>query len=328
MRAVVIEGTRGIESLFLREVSEPVAAGDRVLVRVRAAGINRADLMQAMGTYPAPAGAPADVPGLEFAGTVEALGAECAGGLKVGDRVFGIVGGGGLAEKVVVPERMAARVPDRLDWAEAGAVPEAFLTAHDALTERGRARPGERVLIHAVAGGVGLAAAQIAKAMGCVVIGTSRTAAKRERVVGELGIDAAVDPKGADWPDRVLEATGGRGVDVVIDHVGASTWEGNLRCLATLGRVVVVGLLGGSKVSVDLRALMDRRATMVGTVLRARPVEEKIAATRAFAARVVPWLERGIVRPVVDAVYGLDQVREAVGRMASNAGFGRVVVVM
>jgi putative PIG3 family NAD(P)H quinone oxidoreductase len=315
-----------MESLFVREVPEPEAVGDRVRVRVRAAGVNRADLMQALGRYPAPVGAPADVPGLEFAGEVERVGAECTGGWRVGDRVFGIVGGGGLAEKVVVPEGMAVRVPDRLRWEEAGAVPEAFLTAHDALVERGRVRPGERVLVHAAAGGVGLAAAGLARAMGCYVVGTSRTAAKREHLVREGYVDRAVDPTQGDWPEEVVEATGGRGVDVVIDHVGASAWEGNLRCLAMLGRVVVVGLLGGVKVSCDLRALMDRRATVVGTVLRARPLEEKIMATRAFAERVVPWLERGVVRPVVDAVYELDQIREAVARMASNEGFGRVVV--
>lgn len=322
MRAVVVSGPG---SLAVREVPPPEPRGDEVRVRVVAAGINRADLMQARGHYPAPPGAPADLLGLEYAGEVESLGPDCNGPLRVGDRVFGIVGGGGLAELVVTHERLAVRIPDNLDYDQAAAVPEVFLTAHDALETRGRLRPGERVLIHAVGGGVGSAAAQIAHAMGCTVFGTSRTADKL-RLASGLGLDVGIDAGREDVAAVVRDRTGGEGVHVVLDHLGGPAWEANVECLATLGRLVIVGLLAGSKAQVDLRALMRKRLTVVGTTLRARPLEEKIAATRRFADSVVPWLGRGLVRPVVDRAYPLDEVHAAQARLESNAGLGKVVL--
>ena len=325
MRALVATGSDG--TIEVREVPAPEPRGAEIRVRVRAAGINRADLMQARGHYPAPPGAPADLLGLEYAGEVEGLGPGCLGPLKVGDRVFGIVGGGGLAEFVTTHERLAVPIPPNLDFEQAAAVPEAFLTAHDALETQGRARPGERVLIHAVGGGVGSAAAQLAHAMGCLVLGTSRTAEKRARAA-EFGVDHGLDTNRADWPEEVKRLTGGEGVDVLIDHLGGPAWGANVEALANRGRVVFVGLLAGAKAEVDLRALMRKRLTVVGTTLRARPLEEKIAATRRFAATVVPWLARGLVRPIVDRAYPLDEVAEAQARMEGDASFGKIVLVL
>jgi putative PIG3 family NAD(P)H quinone oxidoreductase len=295
------------------------------LVRVRASGINRADLMQARGHYPAPPGAPSDVPGLEFAGEVDVLGPDCTGPLKVGDRVYGIVGGGGLAEYVVCPERMAVLIPASLDFRGAAAVPEVFMTALDALETQAGLRPGERVLIQAATGGVGTAAVQLAHAMGCTVFGTSRTAEKLEWARA-LGLDVGIDTTREDITLVVDRETRGDGVHVVIDHVGAPAWDGNLKVLADRGRLVLVGLLGGSRASVDLSTILRKRIKVVGTTLRARPLHEKIAVTRRFAECVSPWLERALVRPVVDRVYPLNEVREALERVESNAGFGKVVL--
>jgi NADPH2:quinone reductase len=327
MRAVVATGQPGVEAIAVREVPEPGPRGAEVRVRVRAAGINRADLMQARGHYPAPPGAPEDLLGLEYAGEVESIGPGCLGLHKVGDRVFGIVGGGGMAEFVVTHERLAVPIPTNLEFEQAAAVPEVFLTAHDAIETQGRARPGERVLIHAVGGGVGSAAAQVASAMGCTVFGTSRTAEKLERMA-EYGVDHGILTSRDDWPEEVNRLTGDAGVDVLIDHLGGPSWEANVEALGMRGRLVVVGLLAGSKAQVDLRTLMRKRLTVVGTTLRARPIEEKIAATRRFASSVVPWLERGRVRPIVDRVFPLDQVGEAQKRMESNASFGKIVLVL
>ncbi|MDG3007329.1 NAD(P)H-quinone oxidoreductase [Paludisphaera mucosa] len=325
MKAVVIKGKGGPEVLEVVDVATPEARGEQVLVRVHAAALNRADLLQAKGMYPAPAGAPADIPGLEFAGVVEALGPDVHDAVQVGDRVFGIVAGGAQAEYLTTHPRMLAKIPDALDYEAAAAVPEAFLTAHDALITQGRLEPGESVLIHAAGSGVGTAAVQIARAMGCSVLGTSRTADKLEKAKA-LGLDfAIVNPSGA-FADEVKRHTGGEGVQVILDLLGARALAENLAAVARRGRIVVVGLLTGAKTEIDLNALLARRAAIIGTTLRARPLEEKIAATRLFAAHVVPWLERGVVKPVIDSTFALDDVRKAHERMASNEGFGKVVL--
>lgn len=327
MRAVVIAKTGGPEALEVREVPRPELRGDRILVRVRASGMNRADTMQSRGLYPPPPGEPTEIPGLEFAGEVEAKGPDAIGPLKEGDRVFGIVGGGGLAEYVCVPERVAVPIPTNLDWTAAAAVPEVFLTAFDALDQQADLCSGEAVLIHAVGGGVGSAALQIAHAMGCPTFGTARTASKLERAK-EFGLDIGIDTSAEDFASIIRDLTGGKGVPVIIDHIGAAYLSKNLDALAMRGRLVVVGLLGGRKAEVDLLALMSKRARIVGTTLRARPIEEKIAATRRFADRVVPWLERGLVRPIVERAFPIDQVQEAARFMESNEGFGKVVLTM
>ncbi|HEV3163938.1 MAG TPA: zinc-binding dehydrogenase, partial [Isosphaeraceae bacterium] len=259
------------------------------------------------------------------AGEVVALGPGVTGALKINDRVFGIVGGGGYAEYLLTHERMAVPIPANLDFEAAAAVPEAFITAHDALETQGRLLSGERVLIHAVGGGVGSAAVQLAHAMGCTVFGTSRTLEKLADAK-QLGLDVGIDTRHEDFAAIVKAHTNGEGVHVVIDHLGAPALTGNIGALAPLGRLVLVGLLGGSPTSVELGTLMHKRLTIVGTVLRSRPLEEKIAATRRFATQVVPWLERGVVRPVIDQVFSLEDARAAQERMASNLGFGKVVL--
>jgi putative PIG3 family NAD(P)H quinone oxidoreductase len=325
MRAIIITGTGGPEVLEIREVPTPEPRGDQVRVRVRACGVNRADLLQCKGVYPAPPGAPADIPGLEYAGEVDALGPDVVGPLKVGDRVLGIVGGGGQAEYVVTHERLAALIPSNLDFVEAAAVPEAFITAHDALVTQGRVLPGERVLIHAVGSGVGTAAVQIAHAMGCEVWGTSRTADKLEKTK-PLGLDHGIEASQGDFAEKVRASTGGRGVDVVIDLLGGPALEGNMAALAPKGRLVLVGLLGGSQAPLDLNVMLRKRLTIVGTTLRARSLEEKIAVTQRFAAQVVPWLERSLVRPMVDSVFPFEDVRAGFLRLESNQVFGKVVL--
>jgi NADPH:quinone reductase-like Zn-dependent oxidoreductase len=277
--------------------------------------------------YPAPPGSPADIPGLEYAGDVDALGPDVTGPLKVGDRVFGIVGGGGQAEYVLTHERMAVPIPSNLDDLAAAAVPEAFITAHDALLTQGCLDPGGRVLIHAVGSGVGTAAVQVAHAMGCSVFGTSRTAGKLERA-RELGLDQGIDTSTEDFAAVVHSLTEGTGVDVVIDFLGAPALAANLAALRTRGRMVLVGLLGGPAAPLDLNLMLRKRLTIVGTTLRARPIEEKLSATRRFADEVVPWLAREIVRPVVDSVFAFDQVREAQARMESNEVFGKIVLAL
>ncbi len=325
MKAIIITKPGGPEVLEIREVPKPEPQGEQVLIRVRAAGLNRADLMQARGHYPAPPGVPTDIPGLEYAGQIEALGPNTTGPLNVGDRVFGIVSGGGQAEFLVSHERMVARIPDNLDFIEAAAVPEVFLTAHDALETQAGIRAGERVLIHAAGSGVGTAAVQIAHAMGCVVFGTSRTADKLEQAKA-LGLDHAIHGTDEDFAKVILKETAGRGVDVVIDFLGGPALTGNLASLATRGRLVIVGLLGGGKTDIDLATVLRKRLSIVGTTLRARPLEEKIAVTQRFADRVVPWLERGLVRPIVDRVFAFDDVRAAQARLEANLGFGKIIL--
>jgi putative PIG3 family NAD(P)H quinone oxidoreductase len=325
MRAVVITGVGGSEVLEVRDVDRPEPQDAQVRIRVRACGLNRADLLQTRGLYPAPPGVPADIPGLEFAGEVDALGPGVTGPLEVGDRVFGIVAGGAQAEYLVTHERMVVPMPANLDFVHAAAVPEAFLTAHDALVTQGRLGPGERVLIHAAGSGVGTAAVQIAHTMGCTVLGTSRTADKLEKA-RSLGLDVGIETSHEDFSSAVGRHTAGAGVHVVLDLLGAKALAGNLKALTTRGRLVVVGLLGGREASLDLGMLLNKRLTIVGTTLRARPIEQKIAATRLFAGQVVPWLERELVRPVVDSVFPFSAVREAHARVESNQVFGKVIL--
>lgn len=327
MRAVVIVSHGGVEGLEVREVERPVGVtADRVLVRVRAAALNRADVLQRQGHYPAPPGAPRDIPGLEFAGEVAVVGSEVRA-WREGQRVFGITAGGAQAEYVVVPESTLAEIPQNLDWAEAAAVPEAFITAHDALLTQAQLQMGERVLVHAAGSGVGLAAIQLAHATGAIVYGTSRTAEKLERA-RSYGLDEAVavgnDPQ--QFADAVREWTNEAGVDVILDLVGSSYLTANLDALAMRGRLIFVGTTGGARAELDYGIVMRKRLQIIGTVLRARSIEEKARATRLFATHVVPLLAREVVRPVIDKVYSLDEVRAAHERMESNESFGKIVL--
>ncbi len=325
MRAAIITRPGGPEVFEVRDVARPEPGTGEVLVRIRASALNRADLLQREGRYPAPPGWPADIPGMEIAGEVGACG-PATSLWKVGDRVFGIVGGGGNAQFIVTHERTLAAIPENLDWREAAAVPEAFITAHDALVTQAEVRPSERVLIHAVGSGVGLAAVQLARAAGALPLGDARTAAKIERA-RSLGLadGFVVDDIGA-LAQRVTERTNGAGVEIVLDLVGGEYLAASIAAAAPEGRIILIGTMGGRDASLPLGVILGKRLTLRGTVLRARPLEEKIIATRAFAAQVVPLLASGAVRPVVDRVFPLDQIGDAHRYLESNATFGKVVI--
>lgn len=323
MRAVVIPEFGGPEVLRFDSVPDPEPSDGEILVRVRASGVNRADLLQRRGLYPPPPGE-SEVPGLEFAGVVEEVG----GGVtrwREGDRVMGIVGGGGYAERVAVSERVAVAVPDGMSWPMAGAIPEVYMTAFDAVFRQAALKRGETLLIHAVGSGVGVAALQLGRRAGARVIGTSRTAAKVERAV-DLGLDLGLDGRGA-WEHQVMKETGGSGADVILDLVGAPYLKRNQAAIAVGGRHVVVGVPGGSRAEIDLRALMARRARLFGTVLRARGVDEKAALAGEFSAEVVPGFLDGWLLPVVDRVYPVSRVALAHRRMEGNRNFGKIVMV-
>ena len=320
MRAIAITKFGGPDVLALVEKPAPEPSRGEVRVRVRATAVNRADLLQRRGHYPAPADSPPDIPGLEIAGEVDAVGPGCER-LKVGDRVFGLVGGGGYAEYVVTHERALARIPDGLGFEDAAAVPEAFVTAHDAIVTQAGLRAGETLLVSACGSGVGTAAVQLAHAMGAIVVGTARTPDKIERCKA-LGLDVGVVPVDGTFADRVPAPA------VVLELVGGDYVAEDLKCLQTLGRIVIVGLLAGLKTQLDMDAMLDKRARIMGTVLRARPIEEKIAAMRAFEAQVVPLLASGRVKPIVDRVMPLSDAAKAHEHMASNQGFGKIVLAV
>ena len=329
MRAVKIVSYGGVEGLEVRDVSDaPGATADRVRVRVRAAGLNRADILQRMGRYPAPPGYPQDIPGLEFAGEVVEVGEE-ARAWKVGDRVFGITGGGAQAEFVTVPESTLAEIPPNLDWAEAASIPEVFMTAHDALFTQCRLQMGERVLIHAAGSGVGTAASQLVNAAGAIACGTSRTADKLQRAK-EFGLtDSVVVAKdSSEFAEAVKRWTNDAGVDVILDLVGAKYLKANLESLALKGRLIFVGTTSGAKAEIDYAVVMRKRLRIMGTSLRTRSIEEKSTATRLFAQQVGPLLSSGKVRPVIDSVFPMEQVRAAHQRIESNESFGKVVLTI
>lgn len=326
MRAVVITQYGGPEVLAVREVPDPPSpSANQVTVRVRAAALNRADLLQRLGRYPAPAGFPPDIPGLEFAGEVLATGPEVQR-WKSGQRVFGITGGGAQAELVITPEDQLAEVPPNLNWIQAAAVPEVFITAHDALFATASLQAGESVLIHAAGSGVGTAAIQLARAAGAKVFGTARTAAKLEQAA-HLGLSASI---AVGDPSSIVEAvrdwTKGEGVDVVLDLVGAAYLDANLRSLAKRGRMVLVGTTAGAKGTLEFGLVMSKRLKIIGTVLRSRSAEEKASATQQFQREVVPLLAAGSVRPIVDSTFRLEEVAAAHQRLESNATFGKVVL--
>jgi NADPH:quinone reductase len=323
MRAIVISKPGGPDVLTMVEREAPEPSRGEVRVRVRATAVNRADLLQRMGAYPAPADSPPDIPGLEIAGEVEAVGAGVER-LALGDRVFGLVGGGGYAEAIVSHERALAKMPEGMSFEDAAAIPEAFITAHDAIVTQAGLRSGEVLLVHAVGSGVGTAAVQIARALGAQVVGTARTADKLERA-RPLGMDTGITVENGRFADAV-RAAHPDGAAVVLELVGGNYLAEDLRCTQTLGRIVLVGLLAGAKTELELGLVLRKRLRILGTVLRARPLEEKIIAVRAFESQVVPLLARGVLKPVVDCVMPLADAARAHERMASNAGFGKIVL--
>lgn len=324
MKAVVITEFGDPEVLEVSEVERPDPGPRQILVRVTSSGLNRADLLQRVGRYPAPHGYPQDIPGLEYSGVVEAVGSEVEL-WEEGDRVMGIVAGGGYAQYLAVHERLAVRIPAGISLEEAGAIPEVFMTAFDALFRQVNLSEGETVLIHAVGSGVGTAAVQLTQAAGVRTIGTSRTQEKVERAL-ELGLDVGILGD-VDWPDKVLSASGDRGVDVILDLVGGNYLAGNLKVMGQGARQIVVGVPSGAVAEVDLRLLMGKRALIKGTVLRARPLEEKIALARDFEHRVCPLFAARRVRPVVDRTFSPEEAFRAHRFMADNENFGKILLI-
>jgi NADPH2:quinone reductase len=326
MKAVYIREFGGPENLEIREVPDPPKpAGSKVLVRVRAAGLNRADLLQRRGLYPPPAGYSPNIPGMEFAGEIVETGKD-AKDLHAGDRVFGIVGGEAQAEFLIMEESHLAKIPDNLEFVEAAAVPEVFITAHDAIFTQAKLKPGESLLVHAVGSGVGLAALQLAKASSVKVFGTSRMADKLEKCRA-FGLDEAIHTRDSiDFSEIIREKTNRAGVNVILDLVGAAYFEQNLLSLAAKGRMMLVGLTSGPKAEFDLGLALTKRVTLIGTTLRGRSAAEKADATRRFAEEVLPLFETGKGRPNVDKIFAIEDVQEAHRYLESNESFGKVIL--
>jgi NADPH2:quinone reductase len=318
----------GPEVLEVQERPMPVPAPNEILVSVKASALNRADLSQREGNYPAPPGAPPDILGMEFAGEVAGVGTDVVA-WQPGDRVFGIVGGGGNAEYLVTDAQSVARIPDRLSWTDAAAIPEVFITAHDALFTQAALQRDERVLIHAVGSGVGLAATQLVRAYGAIPFGTARSSDKVERA-REFGLkDGIVVADDVSVITAAADAlTQGKGFEVTLDLLGGAYLVASIQAAARRGRIMLIGTIAGRTATVPLGMILVKRLQLRGTVLRARSIEEKRAATAAFARDVLPLLASGTVLPTVDRVYALDEIRAAHGRMASNATFGKVVLRM
>ena len=324
MRAVVLTSYGDPEVLTLAAVPEPLPGPEDVVVEIVATALNRADLLQRMGFYPEPGPAREhEIPGMELAGRVVAIGARVSL-WKVGDEVMSIVSGGAYAERAAVPERQLMAVPAGVAVADAAALPEVGITAHDALAVQGGLRAGGWALVHAGGSGVGSMAIQIVKAMGARVITT--TSAGKVAAVQGLGADVVIDYGSADFVEAVQEATGGLGVDTVLDVIGGDYLARNIKALRIGGTIVQVGVMGGGRTTIDLGVLLPKRAHLVGTVLRARPIEQKIDATRRFAAEVIPAIEAGLVRPVIDRRFGLAAIADAHRYLETNANVGKVLI--
>jgi len=324
MRAVLMDGFGGPEVLRLGEAPRPESGPGQVLIRIAATSVNRADLQQRAGNYPPPPGE-SEILGLEVAGVIEELG-EGVTEWRVGDRVMTLVGGGGYAEYAVAPASTLLPVPDGLDLMQAAAITEVWITAYLNVFREAGLRPGETLLVHGGASGVGTAAIQLAKALGpspvIVTVGSEDKAAACKA----LGADHAILYKSEDFSKRALELTEGRGANVILDHIGGKYLEPNLACLALYGRLVIIGLLGGAKAELNIGRLMVKRQRIIGSVLRARPVKEKAEIATAFRDQVLPRFATGELRPVIHAVLPLEDARRAHELMAANANTGKLVL--
>ena len=324
MKAVHIKDFGDVENLEIVEIDEPnsPAAGE-VRVRVMAAGLNRADILQRMGRYPAPSGYPERIPGLEFAGIIDSLGPGVSG-VAVNDRVMGIIPGGAQTEKLNINADLLSPIPEAMTFEEAAAIPEAFVTAYDSLMIQAGLKKDEAVLIHAVASGVGLAAVQIARSIGARVYGTSRNGEKLIRASG-FGLTAKFETNGeksfAEW---IKETTGG--VDVILDLVGAKYLAENIASLNQRGRLMLVGLTSGAKTEIDLSVVLSKRLTLKGTVLRSRSLEERKIIAAMFNENIIPLFESGELKPNVDSVFPVSEIREAHRRIEANQNFGKVII--
>lgn len=331
MKAIFIKEFGGAENLEIREVENlPKPKANQVLVRVKTSALNRADIMQRRGFYPAPNGFPERIPGLDFAGEVAEIG-ENVENFKLNDRIFGITAGGAQAEFLLTKESLLAKIPENLDFTQAAAVPEAFITAHDAIFTNGNLQAGETLLIHAVGSGVGLAALQLAKVRNIKVLGTSRTLEKLQKCE-QFGLDASiltnadVSKNPSEFAEIIKHFTNKKGTDVILDLVGAAYFEANLQSLNAKGRLILVGLTAGRKAEIDLGIALTKRLRIIGTVLRSRSTEEKAQANQKFITEVLPLLESGKVVPNVDRIFKFEEIQKAHEYLESNESFGKVIL--
>jgi putative PIG3 family NAD(P)H quinone oxidoreductase len=316
MKAILVPKPGGPDALVYGDAPDPVPGPGEVLVRVRATAVNRADLLQSEGKYPPPPGAP-EILGLEAAGEVE----------ETGEKVFFLLSGGGYAEKVAVPRAMLMPVPARLSLAEAAAIPEAWFTAYLNLFFEGSLKPGERLLVHAAASGVGTAAIQLAKRAGCSVVATARSEKKCE-ALETLGADLVVDTSRQEFLSRIEAKFGKESVDLVLDSVGGPLFAPNIRSLRRGGRIVLIASMAGPGAEIDLRAILSKRLRIIGSTLRSRALAEKIALTEAFVRDVLPAFGDGSLAPVIDCAYPLRNAAEAHRRMAANENVGKIVLLV
>ncbi|HTS02556.1 MAG TPA: NAD(P)H-quinone oxidoreductase [Thermoanaerobaculia bacterium] len=316
MKAILVPKPGGPEALVYGDAPDPVPGPGEVRVRVRATAVNRADLLQAEGKYPPPPGA-SPILGLEAAGEVEGTGA----------KVFFLLPGGGYAERAAVPRGMLMPVPSRLSLAEAAAIPEAWFTAYLNLFFEGALKPGELLLVHAAASGVGTAAIQLAKRAGCSVVATARSEKKCD-ALSALGADLVVDTSRQEFLSRIEAKFGKESVDLVLDSVGGPLFSPNIRSLRRGGRIVLIASMAGPGAEIDLRAVLSKRLRIIGSTLRSRPVEEKVALTEAFVRDVLPAFEDGSLAPVIDCAYPLRNAAEAHRRMAANENVGKIVLLV
>jgi tumor protein p53-inducible protein 3 len=325
MKAIHVDATQPDRPLVWRETPDPTIGSDEVLVEIHATALNRADLMQRAGNYPPPPGAP-DILGLEMAGVISEVGADVRQ-WRVGDRVCALLPGGGYAEQVAVPQAMLMPMPRGWSFAQAGAMPEVYLTAFVNLYMEANLQPGEMVLVHGGASGVGTAAIQLLKQTGNPVIVTASTAEKCAACT-QLGAALAINYKEQDFVERVKEFTGGAGVDVILDMVGAAYLARNLSLLRLKGRLVFISMLSGGQAEINLGALMGRRLRLIGSVLRSRALEEKVEIKERFMDLFWTHLEEGAIQPVIDTVYPITEANEAHQRMAGNQNIGKLVLMM
>jgi putative PIG3 family NAD(P)H quinone oxidoreductase len=323
MKAVVLREHGGPEVLQIEDVPSPTFGAEDILVSVAATALNRADLLQRMGFYPNPFPQGPEIPGLEFAGTVKAVG-ERVTAWKVGDQVMGIVSGGAYAEELALHERQAMAVPAGMSLHDAAAIPEVFITAWDALVVQGGLTSGRWAMVHAGASGVGTAAIQICKAIGARIIVTC--SAGKVQSCKNLGADVVVDYGSQDFVEEVQKATKGKGVDVVLDVIGGDYVERNIASLAVKGHIIQVGVMAGKSVPFNVGLLLGKRASITGTVLRARPLDEKIAITQRFVAELLPLFDTGALKPVIDSSYAIADVAKGHEFMATNGNVGKIVI--
>ena len=323
MKAVVLREHGGPEVLQIEDVPSPTFGAEDILVSVAATALNRADLLQRMGFYPNPFPQGPEIPGLEFAGTVKAVG-ERVTAWKVGDKVMGIVSGGAYAEELALHERQAMAVPAGMSLHDAAAIPEVFITAWDALVVQGGLTSGRWAMVHAGASGVGTAAIQICKAIGARIIVTCSSG--KVQSCKDLGADVVVDYGSQDFVEEVQKATNGKGVDVVLDVIGGDYVERNIASLAVKGHIIQVGVMAGKPMPFNVGLLLGKRASITGTVLRARPLDEKIAITQRFVAELLPLFDSGALKPVIDSTYSMTEIARGQEFMASNGNVGKIVI--